>query len=69
MHHMCTVYLSLIHDVAGGDKVKMVRLDSQTTEMGDDESGGQKKRKKNRQHKKWDWETALKNLQLKVMAK
>ena len=55
----------------GGD-VRVLRLDSQTSETGDDAEGGmgQKRgKKKNRQHKKRDWEAALKTLQLRVMPK
>ena len=50
----------------------MLRLDSQTSETGDDTEvvAGQKKgKRKNRQHKKRDWEAALKTLQLRVMTK
>ena len=53
-------------------EVRMLRLDSQTTEMSETgEQTGQKrgKKKRNRQHKKWDWEAAVKTLQLRVMAK
>lgn len=57
---------------SGDDEGRLLRLDSQTSETGDDTEvvAGQKKvKKKNRQHKKRDWEAALKTLQLRVMTK
>ena len=58
---------------ADGEGVRVERLDSQTTDSCEDDggqvSGKKRRRRKNRQHKKLDWEAALKNLQLRVMAK
>ena len=58
----------------GSGEVRLERQDSQTTtDTGGEEEGGRSEgkrgRKRNRQHKKRDWETTLKNLQLRVMSK
>lgn len=56
----------------GDGDARVLRLDSQTSETGDDaegEMGRKRGKKKNRQHKKRDWEAALKSLQLRVMSK
>ena len=63
-------------DGVGGGEIRLERLESQTTtDTGGEEEDeglrteGKKAKRRNRQHKKKDWEAALKSLKLRVMSK
>ena len=70
--NLCVCRDDVLGGREGGNRERRLeRLDSQTTEdtVGEENAEGKRGRKRNRQHKKWDWEAAIKNLQLRVMPK